>query len=114
MHFHPILYKSNYSVSRNFSPGNVNRHLRQIIYKTNIFNSFNDFKKFSTTFNSFVVCNFILNHNFHFNATWYDNLVIPQIILALYTKLITVLAKMKNIFVHNFDYQKLWKTAMLI
>ena len=42
-YLHPILYKNNSSVSGNFLPGHVNRHSKQLIYETNIFDIFNDF-----------------------------------------------------------------------
>ena len=73
-----ILYKNNSSVSRNFSPEDVNRHSKQLIFDTNVFNIFNDFKKFLTIFNSSVDYNFTFNHSFKFNATCADNLVIPE------------------------------------
>ena len=102
-----MLYKNNSSVSSNFLPEHVNRHLKQLIYETNIFNTFNDFKKFLTIFNSTVDYNFIFSHSFNFNATCDHNLVIPECILTLYTELITVLAKLKNVFFDNSDYKKL-------
>ena len=113
-YWHSILYKNVSSVSRNFLPEHVNKHSRQLIYETNIFNILNDFKKFSTVFNSFVNCNFIFSNTFNFNATCNDNLVIPERILTLYTEFITVLAKPKNVFLDNFDYQKLWKIVDLM
>ena len=73
-----ILYKNNSSVSRNFSPEDVNRYSKQLIFDTNVFNIFNDFKKFLTIFNSSVDYNFTFNHSFKFNATCADNLVIPE------------------------------------
>ena len=73
-----ILYKNNSSVSRNFSPEDVNRHSKQLIFDTNVFNIFNNFKKFLTIFNSSVDYNFTFNHSFKFNATFADNLVIPE------------------------------------
>ena len=97
-HLHPILYKENSSVSRIFLPGYVNRHSRQLIYETNIPNNFG---KFLTTFNSSVDYNFIFSHNFNFRA------ICNECILALYIELITILAKLKNFFFENFDYQKL-------
>ena len=51
-YLHSILYKNNSSVSGNFLPGYVNRHSKQLIYETNIFNIFNNFKKFLIIFNS--------------------------------------------------------------
>ena len=102
-----MLYKNNSSVSSNLLPEHVNRHLKQLIYETNIFNTFNDFKKFLIIFNSTVDYNFIFSHSFNFNATCDDNLVIPECILTLCTELITVLAKLKNVFFDNFDYKKL-------
>ena len=112
--FHPILCKNNSSVSRNFLPKHVNRHSKQSIYETNIFNIFNDFKKFLTIFNSSVDYNFVFSHSFKFYANFDDNLVIPECILMLYTELATVLLKLRNVFFDNFDYQKLWKTIALI
>ena len=103
------LYKISSSVYRRFLPGHVNRHSKQLIYETNIFNIFNNFKKSLVVFNSSVDCNFIFSHSFNVNATCGDNLVIPECILRLYTEVITVLAKLKNIFFDNFDYQKLWE-----
>ena len=105
------MYKNSSSVSRNVLPGHVNRHSKQLIDETNIFKIFNDFKRFLAIFNSSVNYNFIFSHSINFNATCDDNLVIPACILTLYTKLITVLAKLKNVFFDNFDYQKLWKTC---
>ena len=103
MYLHPILFNNNSPVSRNFLPEYVNRHSKQLIYETNIFNIFNDFKKFLTIFNSFVDYNFVFSHSFNFNANCDDNLVIPECILTLYTELITVLVKLKNVFFDNFD-----------
>ena len=102
-YLHPILFNNNSPVSRNFLPEYVNRHSKQLIYETNIFNIFNDFKKFLTIFNSSVDYNFVFSHSFNFNANCDDNLVIPECILTLYTELITVLVKLKNVFFDNFD-----------
>ena len=113
-HLHLILYKNNSSVSRDFLPRHVNRHSKQSIYETNIFNIFNDFKKFLTIFNSSVDYNFVFSHSFKFYANFDDNLVIPECILTLYTELITVLFKLRNVFFDNFDYLKLWKTIALM
>ena len=104
---HPILYENNSSVSGNFLPGHVNRHSKQLIYETN------NFKKFLTIFNTSVAYNFF-SHSLNFNATCDDNLVIPECISTLYTELIIVLAKLKNVFFDNFNYQKLWKTVALM
>ena len=112
-YLHPILYKDNSSVSGNFLLGHANRHSKQLIYETNIFNIFNDFR-FLTVFNSSVDYNFIFSYSFNLNATCDDNLVIPECILILYTELITVLVKLKNIFLDHFDYQKLLKTVALM
>ena len=71
-----------------------------------MFNIFNDFKKFLTIFNSSV------DYDFIFNATCDDK--ITECILTLYTELITVLVKLKNVFLDNFDYQKLLKTVALM
>ena len=49
-----------------------------------------------------------------FFVTCNDNLVIPDCILTLYTELVIVLAKLKNIFFDNFDYRKVWKTVALM
>ena len=113
-YFHSILYKNNSSVSGNFLPGHANRHSKPLIYETNIFNIFNDFKNFLTIFNSYVDYNFIFSHSFNFNATCDDNLVIPECILTLYTELITVLVKPKNVLLDNFDYQNLLKIVALM
>ena len=113
-YLHLILYKNNSSVSRDFLPMHVNRHSKQLIYETNIFHIFNDFKTFLTIFNSYVDYNFVFNHSFKFYANFDDNLVIPECILTLYTELITVLFKLKNIFFDNFDYQMSWKTIALM
>ena len=48
MHLHLILHKNNSSVSRDFLPRHVNRHSKQLINETNIFNIFKDYKKFLT------------------------------------------------------------------
>ena len=65
-YLHLILYKNNSSVSRDFLPRHVNRHSKQSIYETNIFNIFNDFKKFFTIFNSSVDYNFAFSRIFKF------------------------------------------------
>ena len=109
-----ILYKNNSSVSRDYLPRYVNRHSKQSIYETNIFNIFNDFKKFLNIFNTSVDYNFAFSHSFKFYAKFDDNLVIPECMLTLYTELITVLFKLRNVFFDNFDYQKLWKTIVLM
>ena len=111
---HLILYENNSSVSRDFLLRHLSRHSKQSIYETNIFNIFNDFKKFLTIFNSSVDYNFVFSHSFKFYANFDDNLVIPECILTLYTELITVLFKRRNVFFDNFDYQKLWKTIALM
>ena len=113
-YLHLILYKNNSSVSRDFLPRHVNRHSKQSIYETNIFDIFNDIKKFLTIFNSSVDYNFVFSHSFKFYANFDDNLVIPECILTLYTELITVLFKLRNVFFDNFDYQRLWKTIVLM
>ena len=92
MDLHPTLYKNNSSASGNFLPGHVNRHLKQLIYETNIFK--------------------IFSHNFNFNATRNDKT--PECISTSYTELITVLFKQKNVFLDNFDYQQLLKTVSLM
>ena len=102
-YLHLILYKNNSSVSRDFLPRHVNRHSKQSIYETNIFNNFINFKKFLTIFNSSVDYNFVFSHNFKFSANSDDNL-----------ELITVLFKLRNVFFDNFDYQKIWKTIALM
>ena len=76
---HPILYENSSSVSAIFLPGHVNRHSKQLIYETNIFNIFNNFKKFLTIFNSFVNYYFVFSPSFEFYATCDDNLVIPEL-----------------------------------
>ena len=113
-YLHLILYKNNSSVSRYFLPRHVNRHSKQSVYETNIFDIFNDFKKLLTIFNSSVDYNFVFSHRFKFSANSDDNLVIRECILELYTELITVLFKLGNVFFDNFDYQKLWKTIALM
>ena len=75
MYLHPIFYKNNSSVSRNLLPRHVNKHWKQSIYKTNIFNNF---KTLLTIFNSSVDYNFVFNHSFKFYATFDDNLVLPD------------------------------------
>ena len=85
-YLHLILYKNNSSVSRDFLPRHVNRHSKQSIYETNIFNIFNDFKKFLTIFNSSVDYNFVFSHSFIFYAN--DNLVISECILTIYLSLL--------------------------
>ena len=112
--FYWIFRSRDFSVSRDFLPKHVNRHSKQSIYETNIFNFFNDFKEFLTIFNSSVDYNFVFSHSFKFYANFDDNLVIPECILTLYTELITVLFKLRNVFFDNFDYQKLWKTIVLM
>ena len=99
------MYKDDSSVSRNFLPGHFNRHLRQLIYETSIFNNFN---KFFTNFNNFADYNFISSHNFNFNTTTgNNNVVMPEFILTLYTELIAVFAKMKYVFFfYNFRLPK--------
>ena len=114
MYLHLILYKNNSSASRDFLPRHVNRHWKQLIYETNIFNIFNHFKKFLTIFNSSIDYNFVFSHSLKFSANSNDNLVIPECILTLYTELINVLLKLRNVFFDNFDYQQLWKTIVLM
>ena len=114
MYLHAILYKCNFSVSRNLLPGHVNRHLKQLIHEINIINIFIDFKKFLTIFNSSFNYNFSFHQSFNFNTTCDDDLVIPECILTLYTELIIVLVKLKNSSFDNFNYQKLWKTVALM
>ena len=79
----PILYqkKKKSSVSRNCLTGHVNRHSKQLIYETNIFNIFNDLKKFLTIFNSSVNYNFVFSPSFKFYGTGDYNLVIPELTL---------------------------------
>ena len=83
--FYWIFRSRDFSVSRDFLPKHVNRHSKQSIYETNIFNFFNDFKEFLTIFNSSVDYNFVFSHSFKFYANFDDNLVIPECILTLYT-----------------------------
>ena len=111
MYLHAILYKY-FSVSGNLLPGHVNRHSKQLIHEIDIINIFNDSKKFLTTFNSFFNYNFNFSHSFNYNATCDDNLVIPELILTLYTELIIFLVNLKNGFFDNFDY--FWKTVALM
>ena len=106
------MYKNNSSVIGRFLPGHVNRHSKQLIYETNIFNIFNNFKKFLAIFKNFVDYDFIFSHSFNFNATCDEK--IPECILTLYTEIITVLVKLKNVFHDNFHYQKLLKTVALM
>ena len=108
------MYKNNFSVSRYFLPRHVNRHSKQSIYETNIFNIFSNFKKFLTIFNNSVDVNFVFSHSYKFYANFDGNVVIPECILTLYTDLITVLFKLRIVFFDNFDYQKLWKTITLM
>ena len=56
----------------------------------------------------------MFSHSFNFDATCDDNLVTPKYISTLYTERSTVLAKVKNVFFDNFDYQKLWETITLM
>ena len=56
----------------------------------------------------------MFSHSFNFDATCDDNLVTPKYISTLHTELSTVLAKVKNVFFDNFDYQKLWETIALM
>ena len=81
-----LIYSSNF---------NINRHSKQLIYETCILKFFNNF-------NSSVDYDFIFNHSFNFNATCDDK--IPECILTLYTELIIVMVKLKNVFLDNFDY----------
>ena len=89
----PILYKNNFSVSRK-NVRDVNRYLKILIYETNIFYIFNDFKNSLTIFNSFVDYNFAFSYSFKFYATCGENPVITECILTRYTELITVLLKL--------------------
>ena len=89
----PILYKNNSSVSRK-NVRDVNRYLKILIYETNIFYIFNDFKNSLTIFNSFVDYNFAFSYSFKFYATCSENPVITECILTRYTELITVLLKL--------------------
>ena len=72
--------------------------------KLTFFVIFNNFKKFLTIFNSSVDYNFIFSHSFNFNATCDDNLVMSECILTYYIELMTVLAKLKNVFLDCFNY----------
>ena len=103
-------------MSENFLPGHINRHSKQLIYETSHFNIFNDSRRFLTIFKSSVNYNFIFSHSFNFNATSTcdDNLVIPECILTLYSELIIALAKLKNVFFDNFEYQELWNTVLIM
>ena len=56
----------------------------------------------------------MFSHSFNFDSTCDDNLVAPKYISTLHTELSTVLAKVKNVFFDNFDYQKLWETIALM
>ena len=47
-YLHPILFNNNCSVSRNLSPGHVEKHLRQLIYEINILDISINFKNFLT------------------------------------------------------------------
>ena len=69
--------------------------------KLTVLTFLNNFKKFLTIFNSSFEYNFIFSHNFNFNATCNANLVVPECILTFYTEVITVLAKLKNVFFDN-------------
>ena len=82
MYLHPVLHKNNSFGGGNFLPGHVNRHLKQLIYKTNIFNILHDLK-FLTIFNISNYYDFSFSPSFNFNATYDDNLVIPECILTL-------------------------------
>ena len=93
-YLHLILYKNNSFVRRDFLPRYVSRHSKQSIYETNIFNIFNDFKRFLTIFNSSVDYNFVFSHSFKFYVNFHDNLVISECILTLYTEFITFLFKL--------------------
>ena len=96
-YLHPISNKNNSSVSSKFLPGHVNRHVKQLIYKTSIFKIFNDFKKFLTFFQNSADYNFTFSNSLSFNAICDGNLAIPEYILTLYTQLITVSIKLKNV-----------------
>ena len=111
-YLHSILYKNNSYVSGDFLPGHLNGYSKQLIYETKIFNIFNDFKKFLTIFNSSVDYDFIFSHSFNFHANCDDK--IPECILTLYTELIIVLIKLKNVFLDKFNYRKLLKTVTLM
>ena len=82
-YLHLILYTNNSYVSRAFLPRHVNRHWKQSIYETNIFNIFNNFKKFLTSLNSSVDYNSVFSHSFKFYANFDDDIVIPEFILTL-------------------------------
>ena len=69
--------------------------------KLTVLTFLNNFKKFLTIFNSSFEYNFIFSHNFNFKATCNANLVVPECILTFYTEVITVLAKLKNVFFDN-------------
>ena len=75
----PILYKNNSSVSRK-NVRDVNRYLKILIYETNIFYIFNDFKNSLTIFNSFVDYNFAFSYSVKFYATCSENPVITECI----------------------------------
>ena len=85
-----IFYKYNSSVSRSFSPRHLNILLRKLIYQSIIFNNF---KNFLTILNSSVNYNLVL-------VTILTSmlLAIPECILIFYTEVITVLVKLKNVF----------------
>ena len=91
---HPILYKNYSPVSGNFLPGLVKRHLKQLIYETNIFNIFNDFKMFLTIFNISVDHDSIFKHTVLILMLLV--MVIPKCFLTLYTELNIVLAKLES------------------
>lgn len=113
-YLYPILFNNNSSVSRSFSPGHVEKHSRQLIYETNILNTFINFKNFLTIFNSSVNSDFNSNYDFHFNITFNSIFAIAECILALYTAFITVLTQLKNAFMDNFNQQKLWTIVTLL
>ena len=106
------MYENNSSVSRNVLPEHLNRHSKELVYKANIFNIFNNFKTFLTIFNSSVDYNFVFGHSFKFYAAYEDNLVIPECILTLYTELITVLFKLKNAFFDNLIIKSFGKLLL--
>ena len=91
-YLHPILFNNNCSVSRNFSPGHVEEHSRQLIYETNILNISINFKIFLTNltvlliFILFLIIILIL-------MLLVMTIVIPERILTLYTAFITVLER---------------------
>ena len=93
------MYTNNSSVSRDFLPRHVNKHSKQSIYETNIFNVFNDFKKFFTIINSSGDYNFVFSHSFKFYANFDDNLLILEYILTLCTELITVFVQMFSLII---------------